>query len=541
MIIDTTTGVMYLNPNLYKKIFDGCYKQQRFDEYSSWISVGMAIKNTFDDKQGIDLFNYFSSKGDNYGGYEKTACKYQTFKRTENGYTVATIYYYAIEDNKPKFLELMSKNTFELGQTDFCQYLQMIAGKKFVYKTCGEHYKLFCYNGKYWQNDDIIMKKVISNELYNFLKMILIEIYWNTKEFNVLKSKIDKLKLTSMKKDIVETYKEYGVNNDIKFDDKWYLFGFTNLVYDLNTYEFRDYKYDDYISITSGYAWREPTDEELDVMNELINKIMPNKDEKELYLQILATGLEGKCLEKFIIFNGCGGNGKSLMDDMMLCCLGEYALIGNNAILFESSKTGSNPEKAKIHKKRFVIFREPPEKNKFENSIVKELTGGGKFSARLNHDNETEKELNSTMIIECNKRPLFSEDPTEADTRRIIDLHFRSMFTTDKNIIDEKNNIYEAVLTYKEKEFQEKHKYALFKILIDAHKRYKENGSVLSVPKNISERTSQYLELSCNIIQWFKENYELSNDGNVLKLKDIFADFIDNDFYYNLTKAEKRK
>jgi hypothetical protein len=37
------------------------------------------------------------------------------------------------------------------------------------------------------------------------------------------------------------------------------------------------------------------------------------------------------------------------------------------AFLFENSKTGSNPEKSNLHKKRFVLFREPPEKKKFEN------------------------------------------------------------------------------------------------------------------------------------------------------------------------------
>ena len=76
---------------------------------------------------------------------------------------------------------------------------------------------------------------------------------------------------------------------------------------------------------------------------------------------------------------------------MMLLCLGNYGLLGNNAILFETSKTGTNPEKANIHKKRLVIFREPSEKMKFENSVIKELTGGGTFSARTHYEKEAEK------------------------------------------------------------------------------------------------------------------------------------------------------
>ena len=146
---------------------------------------------------------------------------------------------------------------------------------------------------------------------------------------------------------------------------------------------FRDYQYDDYISTTTGYDWREPTKEEENTMTNLINIIMPIEEERELYLQILSTALDGRCLEKFIVFNGSGGNGKGMINDLLLLALGQYALIGNNGILFENSKTGSNPEKANMHKKRIVLFREPPEKNKFENSIIKELTGGGLFPQEL--------------------------------------------------------------------------------------------------------------------------------------------------------------
>lgn len=532
-------------PNLYKKMFDECYNQDRFEVYKYWISVGMAIKNTFsNDEEAIELFNYFSSKGRNYDGLEQTTYKYKTFiqKVNTNGYTVATIYYYAIEDNKQKFVEIMSKNSFDLEQTDICKYLKIIAGYKFIYKMIGDQYKLYCYNGKYWQTDDILMKKCISTELYDFLKNILVEVYWNQKDFQVIKKKLDKLKTLQFKKDIVETYKEFGVNNDIKFDDKWWLLGFNNLVYDMESEQFREYKYDDYISMTCGYDWIEPTEEELETINTIIKSIMPIEEERNLYLQILCTALEGRCLEKFVVFNGGGGNGKGLMNDLLLTALGQYGILANNGILFETSKTGSNPEKANIHKKRLVIFREPPEKNKFENSIVKELTGGGTFSARSHHEKETEKELNLTMIVECNKKPLFSEEPKDAELRRLIDLYFRSTFTTDVSLLDPSKYIFMANSVYKTKDFQNKHKCALIKILLEEHKKYKKNNYCFHVPKTVVERTQTYLEMSCNIVQWFKDNYEhTGNNTDICKIKDIYEDFSQSSYYFNLSKMEKRK
>jgi len=192
--------------NLYKKMFDECYRKERFEIYEYWISIGMAIKNTFlNEEEAFDLFNYYSAKGSNYEGYEKTKYKYATFikKNNTNGYTVATIHFYAIEDNKPKFIEIMNKNTFELGQTDFCKYLKIIAGYRFIYKKYDDYYKLYCYNGTNWECDDVLFRKCLSSELYDFLKTILIEVYWNHRDFNSLRSKIEKLKTMSYKRELV--------------------------------------------------------------------------------------------------------------------------------------------------------------------------------------------------------------------------------------------------------------------------------------------------------------------------------------------------
>ena len=63
----------------------------------------------------------------------------------------------------------------------------------------------------------------------------------------------------------------------------------------------------------------------INTMNDIIEKIMPIKEERDL-LEILSTGLEGRCLENFIIFNGNGRNGKGVIDDIVLKALGNYGL-----------------------------------------------------------------------------------------------------------------------------------------------------------------------------------------------------------------------
>jgi len=466
----------------------------------------------------------------------------EVIKNLKDENTIINFMNLCLIGNKDKFKEMMYCSEFELGQTDICKYIKLLKGNIFIYKIEGDNYRLFCFNGKYWETDNILLRQFISGELYDFFKFILQEVYWNSRDFVSLKSRIEKLKCVSFKRDIEETYKEYGMDDNVKFDEKWNLFGFKNVVYDLEEGIFRDYRFDDYVSVTCGYDWREPTDNELKTVIELIDSIMPVKEERDLLLQIMCTALDGKCLEKFVIFNGGGGNGKGVIDDLLLKAVGNYGMIGNNGILFETSKTGSNPEKSNMHKKRLVIFREPSERNKFENSVVKELTGGGTFSARSHHEKTTTKELNLTMIVECNKRPLFAEEPQDAETRRIIDLFFRSTFTTDKGMIDRDNKIFLADPYYKTVEFQEIHKFALMKILFEQYKVYKKNNYLFDVPQSIKDRTQLYLELSCNIVQWFKDNYEITNDRNdTIKIKDLFEDFTNSQYYVNLSKSERKK
>lgn len=177
---------------------------------------------------------------------------------------------------------------------------------------------------------------------------------------------------------------------------------------------------------------------------------------------------------------------------------------------------------------------------KFENSIIKELTGGGTISACNLYESNTKKELNLTLIVECNKRPLFVEELGDAEVRRLIDIKFRSSFVNDETLIDENNYIFKANSDYKTEYFQNKHKYALLKILMNAYKRYKNEDSTLKMPESIKKRTEQYLEMSCNLLQWFKDNYELS-ENDTISFKNMYDLFKQSDFYVNADRNEKRK
>ena len=77
---------------------------------------------------------------------------------------------------------------------------------------------------------------------------------------------------------------------------------------------------------------------------------------------------------------------------------------------------------------------------------------------------------------------------------------------------------------------------------MDAHVRYRKNNYVFKIPKLVQERTNSYLEMSYNILQWFKDNYELTdNMSDICKMMNLYDDFTKSNYYLVLTKTEKRK
>jgi len=224
-----------------------------------------------------------------------------------------------------------------------------------------------------------------------------------------------------------------------------------------------------------------------------------------------------------------------------LGALGGYAMIGNNAILTERNRTGANPERANLHIKRFVVFREPSSRDVFQNSAIKELTGGGTFSGRGLYQSETTKKLCLTCVVECNKKPLFAETPQEADIRRVIDIPFRNLFTDDEHRVNPVLGIYRANPNLNEDTFQKQHRCAFLKIIMDAYTRYANDQYDLKIPQSIKKRTNEYLQLSCDLYQWILDNYEKTEDmKDIVKIKDMYVKFKLSDFYDNLSRADKR-
>jgi hypothetical protein len=84
------------------------------------------------------------------------------------------------------------------------------------------------------------------------------------------------------------------------------------------------------------------TKEHLDI-HRILKQVFPNEEVRKLVMLIFSSGISGKCIEKFFVFNGEGGNGKGLLDEFMKSCLGDYYYEADITLLTQKKWEGGEP------------------------------------------------------------------------------------------------------------------------------------------------------------------------------------------------------
>jgi phage/plasmid-associated DNA primase len=332
-------------------------------------------------------------------------------------------------------------------------------------------------------------------------------------------------------------------NYTLEFDAKEDLFGCENGVLDFAEECFRPYRFDDFITYSCGYNFtpsllgfkiidkdeschnvlEQDLTEDFKTSHTLImsvyEKIFPDEELRNYFFKIISTGLSGRAIEKFFVFNGAGRNGKGLTNEFLEKVLGSYFINVSPTIFSENQKTKSsasaNPEIAKLNKKRYIVSKEPQKDAPLHNSVIKDLTGGGNTSARMLHSSKTQVKLCGTNVMECNEKPPFSEAPKDADAERINDILFGSKFCSTEEEWDEKtgktNHIYPLDADLKDKlKNSVIHKNTMLNILLQHLLLVKAQCYNIDYfrPESVKQRSLAYLQNSYDIHNIFKSLFE---------------------------------
>lgn len=454
---------------------------------------------------------------------------------------------------------------------------------------------LFIYRDNRWWNETDDKKKYkltlyISEDLYELLEAELqgaIE--------------LDEKELIKLMKLLRQMTSKGGAFNDIvrqilpmvkqvkdTFNKKEYLLGFENGVVDLRTSEFRPYNYDDYMTISTKYDYVEVeygredfnvdtkewevdylkkdengnyeydiTEEQIalwtenrklfDELYEIINTIQPNKEQRTLYLQILASGLDGRPYQKLFLFNGQGGNGKGLTGALMGKTLGDYYYQAPNGILKDAEKSNTpSPDMYNCMGKRYINFKEVG--GGVRVAMLRNLTGGGDFTGRLLHSNPIQFKMTATFAMEFNNAPDLDGKPQASDYRRLTHIDFPVNFTDDENKIGKEIGgiHYKKANTYYETdEFITKMRPIFLDLLLNVYKTcYTEGkGIIFTIPKSVRERTEKFIEDQNLFQKVFNNQYKKTgNDADTVPLKDVWNSFQESEDYRKLrTTREKNE
>ena len=356
-----------------------------YNDYSSWVEVGMILKNITND---IKLFLDWASQSSKYDEDENIN-KFNSFK-IEGGLNMGSLVHMAKQNNLELYNELMKElkpqkleiDLYNLNTTEIANHFKLKFSHKFIYQK----EQLYCYNGIYWKMENkksmCSLNNFIGDEYFNYLyKLVSNEEASKLKDknvnstdviekFNKIRGYLTNLKNFDKRQKYINDILLKLNNDDIEFDKNPYLFAFENKIYDLEKHEFIEPSADQYISLTTGYYWDDKAPIDKSLVHKIIDTIFPDPDIKKLYLPILSSGLNGKPLEKFIIANGSGGNGKGLLNEFVFSVLGNYSYILPSTILLNPLKcNGANVEISAMNKKRLIIAREPDSKFKINTSI----------------------------------------------------------------------------------------------------------------------------------------------------------------------------
>ncbi len=517
---------------------------ERADCYETWIEVGLCLHNI--DGSLIDSWIDFSHKSSKYKNGE---CEdiWSTMDVRDDGFGIGSLHRWAKLDNLKDY-QLFTRNNIAKdilkSQSQTTQDVARVVHSMYKYQYKCTSYKHGVWyeftNHRWFQIDSgVSLRRKIGNEVVNeYLRLIT---YYNTTAYDQQDEQKDQyLQKSKNLTDVTYKLRDYNFKEKIMkecqlmFNDPIFesnldanpdLIGFENGVYDLKSAEFRDGRPEDNISLTTSndYIEFKEDDELIVAIYNFMSQVFPDPDVRDYVLVLLASFLEGRNPnEKFHIWTGVGGNGKSKLLELFELCFGKYTSKIPVTVLTQKnrgSSSGANPEVARLKGIRTVSTQEPEENERFNVGIMKDWTGGDRITCRPLYRDPFDFKPQFKMVFCCNHLPSLPPDD-QGTWRRVSVVEFKSRFVDNpdpKNSYEFKKNPYltEDLFMWKE---------AFMYILLEHFKIYKKQG--LIEPPAVKDATLEYQKMNDAYIEFIDDCLEKDPDSSA-KLEETYKRFKD--------------
>ena len=210
----------------------------------------------------------------------------------------------------------------------------------------------------------------------------------------------------------------------------------------------------------------------------------------------------------FIILFGHGANGKSVLVNTIMDILGpDYAQQMNPETIMERTSNGGAPRNdlACLQGVRLAAVAETGDRNRLNEALVKQLTGGERIRARFLYQEEFEFLPQFTVILSTNHKPYVS-DVGHAIWRRLRLVPFNVTIPRD----DQDSDLTQKLLQEKE---------GIFNWLVEGCRMYLEEG--LDEPAVVHDATTGYRQ-EMDTLGAFLDQMTVANPGGNVRSQQLF-------------------
>jgi P4 family phage/plasmid primase-like protien len=496
---------------------------KRAIDYDSWSEIGWDLHNI--SHTLFETFIKFSKKAGEV--YDRDGCLKLWKKARSSGFTISRLKYYARIDNPKQYTKILRENISNLLEEASSGAEDDIS--KILFELYGDIYKCvnitredwYEFQGHKWVSTQAgyTLYCRISNDLNvefaNLASYFLQQCNTSSSHTNdSYRAKADKilklmkkLKTTSFKNSIMKdcARKFYNSKFEGELDSNPDLIGFDNGVFNLQTMQFRDGKPSDLISMSTGYDYKEYSQEHKHVVGikDFFSKIMIEEDMREYVLTLMSSYLEGHIRgETFIIWTGCGSNGKSKTVELFQMALGDYSTVLPVTTLTQKKGSASSPnsEIAQLRGIRFAALQEPEGKDEIQIGCMKEMTGGDYLYARKLYGEPFKFKPQFKLLLTCNDLPTI--DGNDKGTwRRIRVTPFESEFTDTPTLPNHFARDRELLLKLKKW-----NRAFMWLLLNEYYPKYKKNEYKIAEPEKVTKHTANYKKHSDIFLDFIETN-----------------------------------
>jgi P4 family phage/plasmid primase-like protien len=530
---------------------------ERADNYESWHEMGRVWYCLGDGSQeALEEWIKFSAKTSR-DNFNEAKCVYEWENNLAGfNYTIGTLKYYAGQDTPDKYetwkktqQKKRFKDSLNGGQYDIAKMLHDVHGTNFVCASI-EKDLWYEFRGHKWfktEKAHSLRTKISTEIVQKFIdegKKLYNDMMDGgdedeaPKKQKVINKIIAQLKSSSFKKGILTEAQELFYNELFydNLDTNINLLGFENGVFDCKTLEFRNGKPEDYISMTTGYNYKEFSDDDTEVLDvkDILIKIFPDPNLRIYFLEYCASLLKGgNAAKTFLVMSGEGDNGKSIIIELIEYALGrgKYAIKFPTTLITDkrAGSSAASPELARVHGVRFAVLQEPSPDAFLNLGTLKELTGNDSFYARTLFKEGREITPMFKMVLICNLLPRLSADDP-ATWNRIKVLLFEAWFPKNPNMVPKDfGEQMKKKIFYRDSTLSEKLpslKQAFMWILVQTLKNIRKNGYTAE-PEKVLEATSIYRRNNDTLLQFLTESIvaDLEDKKAILNINEIFVAF----------------